>query len=151
MSATPTLHPVVSELSPEEANALLARNWIARIAYSWHDRVDVEPIHYVYDEPWIFGRTGVGAKLLALAHNQWCAVEVDEVDDLFDWRSVVVKGPFMAFNSALGESDKYDQAVAALRRLVPNALRDGDPTPDRSIVFGIHASEIAGRRMVSSG
>lgn len=148
---TSTAQPVMSEMSRAEADELLARNWIARIAYSWHDHVDVEPIHYVYDAPWLFGRTGVGAKLLALAHNQWCAVEVDEIDDLFDWRCVVVKGPFSAFNSTLGETQKYEQAVEALRRLVPNVFREGDPAPERTIVFGIHASEVAGRRMASSG
>jgi nitroimidazol reductase NimA-like FMN-containing flavoprotein (pyridoxamine 5'-phosphate oxidase superfamily) len=148
---TPVVQPSLSELTAREADALLKRNWIARLAYSWHDRVDIEPIHYVYDAPWIFGRTSTGAKLLMLAHNEWCAVEIDEVKDLFDWESVIVKGPFSAFNSEIGTSDKFDRALAALRKLVPNALRDGDPTPERKIVFGIHASEVTGRRMVSHG
>ena len=139
--------PIVRALTDEEATALLARNTVGRIAFCWHDRVDIEPIHYVYDAPWIFGRTSVGAKLLALAHNQWCAFETDDVRDLFQWESVVVKGPFSALNSALGESEKFDRAVTALRKLLPTALTDVDPVPERNIVFGIHASEIVGRTM----
>lgn len=148
---TSTARPVVSALSSEEIDAILSRNWIGRLAFSLHDRVDIEPIHYVYDAPWIFGRMGMGAKLVTLAHNQWCAFEVDEVEDLFDWQSVIVKGPITAFNSALGESDKYEQALAAIRRLVPNALREGDPAPERDVVFGIYASERTGRRMSTHG
>ena len=138
---------IIRELTSEEVTALLTRNTVGRVAFCWHDRVDIEPINYVYDAPWIFGRTSIGAKLLALAHNQWCAFETDDVRDLFHWQSVVVKGPFSALNSALGESEKYDRAVTALRKLVPAALTDADPVPERNIVFGIHANEIVGRTM----
>lgn len=142
-----TARPVVRELTDDEIDALLSRNSVGRLAFSFRDRVDIEPIHYVYEAPWVYGRTAAGTKLLTLAHNQWCAFEVDEVHDLFDWQSVVVKGPLVAFNSALGHADKYERALAAIRRLVPNALQAGDPVPERTVVFGIHVSERSGRRM----
>jgi len=70
-----TIHskPTIRTLRGEEAEALLARNQVGRIAFSQHDRVDIEPIHYVYEAPWIFGRTSTGAKILTLSHNSWCA------------------------------------------------------------------------------
>lgn len=134
----------------DEAEALLVRNQVGRIAFSQHDRVDIEPIHYVYAAPWIFGRTSAGAKILTLSHNSWCAFETDEVDGMFDWESVIVKGPFSPQNSPFATWD-YDRAVDALRRLLPSTLTDNDPTPQRDIVFGVHASEISGRRCVSNG
>jgi nitroimidazol reductase NimA-like FMN-containing flavoprotein (pyridoxamine 5'-phosphate oxidase superfamily) len=142
--------PIVRALKGEEAQALLTRNTVGRIAFSRHDRVDIEPIHYVYEAPWIFGRTSPGAKLLTLSYNSWCAFETDEVHGMFDWASVVVKGPFSPRNSPFATWD-YDRAVAALRRLLPSALTDDDPTPNRNVVFGVHASEITGKRMVSTG
>ncbi|MDQ6887645.1 MAG: pyridoxamine 5'-phosphate oxidase family protein [Gemmatimonadota bacterium] len=146
-----TIHgkPIIRALRGDEAQALLARNQVGRIAFSLHDRVDVEPIHYVYDAPWIFGRTSAGAKLLTLSHHQWCAFETDEVRGLFDWTSVVVKGPFSPRGSPSATWD-YDRAVAALRRLLPSAFTDDDPTPSRDIVFGVHAAEISGRCSVPS-
>jgi hypothetical protein len=147
-----TIHikPLIRVLRGDEAQALLARNHVGRIAYSEHDRVDVEPIHYVYEAPWIFGRTSSGAKILTLAYNQWCAFETDEVHGLFDWQSVVVKGPFSTRNSPFASWDD-DLAVAALRRLIPGTLTDDDPTPHRDIVFGVHATEISGRISSSNG
>lgn len=65
--------PIIRALKGDEAQALLLQNSVGRIAYSFHDRVDIEPVHYAYDAPWIFGRTSNGAKLLTLSHNQWCA------------------------------------------------------------------------------
>lgn len=141
-----TVHtkPVIRALKSDEAQALLARNSVGRIAFSHRDRVDIEPIHYVYAAPWIYGRTSPGAKLLTLAHNQWCAFETDDVHGMFDWESVVVKGPFSPRHSPFVGWD-YDLAIAALRRLLPTMLTDDDPAPHRDIVFGIHASEISGR------
>ena len=141
--------PIIRALKGEEAEALLARNWIGRIAFSLHDRVDIEPLHYVYDAPWIFGRTSAGTKLLTLEHNQWCAFETDDVRGLFDWESVVVKGPFSPRHSPLAGWD-YERALRALRRLVPGTLTEDDPTPHRDVVFGVHASEITGRRSTSN-
>lgn len=146
----PTGRPIIRELSGIEAEALLVDNTVGRIAYAHHDRVDMEPIHYVYDAPWIFGRTSVGAKLLTLAHNQWCAFETDRIHGFFDWESVVVKGPFSPRHSPLAGWD-YERAVVALRRLLPATFTDVDPSPHRAIVFGIHASEISGRCSVANG
>ena len=140
--------PIVRSLTGTESQALLMRNHIGRIAFSIRDRVDVEPIHYVYDAPWIFGRTSAGAKVLTLQHNQWCAFETDDVHGFFDWESVVAKGPFSARGSQHATWD-YDRALLALRTLLPSTLTDADPTPHRDIVFGIHASEISGRSSVS--
>jgi nitroimidazol reductase NimA-like FMN-containing flavoprotein (pyridoxamine 5'-phosphate oxidase superfamily) len=142
--------PIIRALRGDEAQALLARNHVGRIAFSQQDRVDIEPLHYVYEGPWIFGRTSAGAKLLTLSHNSWCAFETDEVHGMFDWQSVVVKGPFCPRNSQFATWD-YDRAVAALRRILPSTLTDRDPTPHRDIVFGVHASEISGRCSVSNG
>jgi len=136
--------PIIRELNGDEAQSLLVRNNVGRIAFALHDRIDMEPMHYVYEAPWIFGRTSPGAKLLTLAHNQWCAFETDDVRGLFDWESVVVKGPFSPHGSPFATWD-HDQAIAAIRRLVPDALTEADPMPHRDIIFGIHASEISGR------
>ena len=146
-----TIHskPIIRALKGNEAEALLVRNHVGRIAYSQKDRIDIEPIHYVYDAPWIFGRTRVGAKLLAQDLTFWCAFETDEVRGLFDWESVVVKGQFSAGSSPLVTWD-YRRALAALRRLLPTALTSEDPSPDRDIVFAVHASEISGRCSVST-
>jgi nitroimidazol reductase NimA-like FMN-containing flavoprotein (pyridoxamine 5'-phosphate oxidase superfamily) len=146
-----TVEPKVRVLTRNEAEALLSRNQVGRIAFAQHDRVDIEPISYVYDAPWIFGRTAVGAKLVTLAHNRWCAFETDEVRGLLDWQSVVVKGPFEAFNSSIDTSDRYERAVAAIRTMTPDAFGAGDPTPQRTVVFGIHASEIEGRASSTKG
>src|SRR3982750_4274941 len=86
--------PRIRALPAAECERTLARNIVGRIAFTLHDRVDIAPIHYVYEAGWVYGRTSEGAKLATLAHNQWMAFEVDKTRDVFDWESVVLHGSF---------------------------------------------------------
>ena len=137
--------PQFSDLSEQSARALLARNHVGRIAFSFRDRVDIQPIHYVYDESWLVGRTSVGSNLVKLAHQPWCAFEVDEVHGPFHWDSVVVHGSFTMLDPKLGSSDLYTRALELLRRFIPGTLTDQDPAPERVILFAIHIDELRGR------
>src|SRR6478752_7743534 len=50
--------------------------------YAFHDRVDIEPINYVYADGWVYCRTSVGVKLDTMERHRWVAFEVDEVRGL---------------------------------------------------------------------
>jgi uncharacterized protein len=137
--------PVFRELTREECDELLARNNVGRIAFSYHDHVDIEPIHFVYDDGWIYGRTADGTKLRTLAHNRWLAFEADEVSSLFDWKSVVIKGALYLLEAGGAKGDAYEHALEILRTLSPHLLGEGDPAPHRTVVFRIHADQVTGR------
>lgn len=143
--------PRVRELDRAEIDAILARNHVGRIGYSRQNRVDIRPVHYVYADNWIYGRTSYGSKhetLAETAHEWWPVVfEVDEVEDLFRWRSVLVYGGFYVLRAgeSAPEREAWEQALELLRTLVPEALRPGDPTPGLTILFRIAVQEATGR------
>lgn len=143
--STPT--PQFRELDEKECHALLSRQQVGRLAFAHKDRGDIEPIHYVHDDGWIYGRTAPGTKLEVVTRNRWVAFEVDEVEALFEWRSVVVKGGFYFLRNDGSEEETatYDAAVKILRRLIPETLTPEDPMPDRVILWRIHIDEITGR------
>jgi nitroimidazol reductase NimA-like FMN-containing flavoprotein (pyridoxamine 5'-phosphate oxidase superfamily) len=142
---TTTMDSGIRELMVEECHALLVGGHVGRVAYSLHDRVDIEPISYACDGEWIFGRTSSGSKLTTLLHNPWCAFEIDEVEDVLHWSSVVVKGVFHLLDPEVGSPDTYRRAERLLRALVPGTFSAHDPAPHRDIVFGIFMHEIRGR------
>jgi uncharacterized protein len=137
--------PAFRDLTSEESRAILERHHVGRIAFSFHDRVDIQPIHYVFKDNWLYGRTGRGSKFSTLVHNPWCAFEVDEIRGLFDWESVVVKGHLELLDPELASQDAYARGLELMRDIVPETFRDGDPVPQRSILFRVHASEVTGR------
>ena len=143
--------PSFRELTREECDTLLARNHVGRIAFSYHDHVDIEPINYVYEDGWIYGRTSDGTKLRTLAHNRWLAFETDEVRALFDWQSVVVKGALYILEAAGARSEAHDHAIELMRRVHAEILTQGDPAPHRTVIFRIHADQVTGRAASTHG
>ena len=116
-----------------------------RLAFTFHDRVDVEPIHYVYEDPWIVARTGAGTKLTVLAHHPWVAFEVDEVQAMFSWRSVVVKGTVYMLDEDAADGSAREHAITVYRRLLPTAFTPKDPMSSRGLLFRLHIDEWHGR------
>jgi uncharacterized protein len=139
--------PVFRDLSKEESESVLALNHVGRMAYSFRDAVDIRPVHYIFDESWLFGRTSLGDKLVTLQHHQWVAFEVDEIDGPFDWKSVVAHGTFYTLEPGGPEHDTrlFERALAAVKKLAPEALTDADPVPFRTELFGIRIDTISGR------
>ena len=138
----------VRELTKRECEALLRRNRVGRLAFTFHDRVDIEPIHYVYESGWILLRTSQGTKATIMRHNPWVAFETDEVDDVFEWRSVVVHGAAYPLDESTERvvPDAYERALEQLRRIVPESGTPDDPVPWRDRVFHIRISRMTGRR-----
>lgn len=144
--------PHIVSMRPADSLALIQRHTVGRMAYTYRNRVDITPIHYVYSDGWLFARTSEGAKMTTLRHAPWVAFEVDEVDAVFDWKSVVVHGTAyrMARDGAPAEGKLWSKGMELLKRIVPETGTSGDPVPFRTVVFGIHVDTISGRSCSSA-
>jgi uncharacterized protein len=137
--------PSFVELSRAECEAILARHRVGRIAYSFNDRVDIEPIHFVFGDGWLYGRTSEGTKMATVDHSRWVALEVDEVKGPFDWCSVVVHGALYRLTAETHKEEEIARAVELLRAVVPETGTEDDPVSSRKVLFRIHVDEIRGR------
>src|SRR5690606_36267508 len=112
------------------------------------DLIDIQPVSYVYSDGWVYGRTSKGRKMDTLGYG-WSPVafQVDEIDDLFRWKSVVVRGGFMAIppRGTDWEIEEWNRGVELLRSLIPDAFGPEDPFPSRLILFRIEVQDISGK------
>ncbi|MEX2110279.1 MAG: pyridoxamine 5'-phosphate oxidase family protein [Gemmatimonadaceae bacterium] len=138
---------VFRELARDEIEAMLLRNRVGRIAFSFNDRVDIQPIHYIYEHGWLYGRTSEGDKISTLTHNQWVAFEVDEISDLFDWRSLVIHGSFWILHprGSPRAEELWAKAAELVSSIVPGALTEHDPVAFRQTLFRIAVGDVRGR------
>jgi hypothetical protein len=139
------LRPVFRTLDADAITALLKRNHVGRLAFTLHDRVDIQPVHYVYDAGWLYGRTEPGTKLSTIAHHPWVAFEVDETAAIFDWESVVVHGKFEILEDQWHTPEVIAHAKDLLRILIPETLQTDDPVPFRTVLFRVYLSQATGR------
>lgn len=139
--------PHFRALDQPEIEAILARNHIGRLAFTFKDRVDIEPINYAYADGVINCRTSPGAKTEILRRQPAVAFEVDEIEGPYDWRSVVVHGSVYVAKPTGSEHDikAHADAVRAIRSVTPEALGPDDPAPFRSIIFRLHVHRAEGR------
>src|SRR4051812_45849345 len=115
--------PEFFEPTREDAVALLERHHVGRLAFTFHDRVDIEPISYTFADGFLWGRTASGTKLTTVRHHPWVAFEVDEIAGPYDWQSVVVRGTlyFLADEGGQQARESYARAVELVRSLDPAA------------------------------
>lgn len=148
-----TMRPEFLVLTPEDCMKVLKENHVGRLAFMNGASVDIQPIGYVANGNWIFFRSAYGTKLEALQRNPYVAFEVDQVAGPTSWASVVARGTIYLLpeDGAPIEQREFARAVAALRKAMPAAFTDEDPTPQRDVVYGLHIKELHGRMAQPAG
>lgn len=82
----------VQEMANSEIEDVLSRVGYGHLACARSDRPYIVPIHYAYDKPDIYIYTTDGLKTEIMSTNPHVCLQVEEVVDNEDWRSVVVNG-----------------------------------------------------------
>jgi nitroimidazol reductase NimA-like FMN-containing flavoprotein (pyridoxamine 5'-phosphate oxidase superfamily) len=142
--------PWFGELTRAECRQLLSRTSVARLAYVSGSRVELVPIHIVFDLDTVYGRTAPGSRLSAIPDGQDVALEADEHRGAFDWLSVVIHGAFTVLNAEEIVANESPD-LTALEKFFPNALSDEDPIPFRNQFFRIRITEMTGRYAQPTG
>jgi uncharacterized protein len=140
--------PLIRILDRAECERILDRNHIGRLAYARANQIDIAPVYFVFADGWLYGRTSQGRKTEIVGPHWWpVAFEVDEVEELFRWRSVVVRGGLYPLRQDGSREQEaiLDRAVSLLRRIIPETLTDRDPFPERTVLFRIAVQEVSGR------
>jgi nitroimidazol reductase NimA-like FMN-containing flavoprotein (pyridoxamine 5'-phosphate oxidase superfamily) len=94
---------MLGELNPRETEDVLRSNIIGRIGCHAFGKTYVVPITYVYDGDAIYAHTHDGMKLHMMRENPHVCFEVDHMDDLANWRSVIAWGTFEELHGARAE------------------------------------------------
>ena len=148
---------MLGSLSSDEIERLLQRETIARLGCHDGTRTYVVPITYTYVDGALLGHSIQGLKLEMLRKNPEVCVEVEHVDNLANWRSVIAWGTFEELE---GEELRHALELMQARfvaltlsetSVVPSILRPSDihtrigQSPQRSAVYRIRLREKTGR------
>lgn len=85
---------MLGELTKNEIESTLRENVIGRIGCHAYGHTYVVPITYAYDGTYLYAHTTAGMKLHMMRDNPNVCFEVDNMDNLANWRSVIAWGAF---------------------------------------------------------
>lgn len=85
---------MLGELTRREIESVLGDGVIGRLGCHAYGQTYVVPISYAYDGTYVYAHTNVGMKLHMLRGNPHVCFEVDRMDDLANWQSVIAWGTF---------------------------------------------------------
>lgn len=98
---------MMGELDPQSIDQLLRHEMVGRIGCYAEGRSYVVPINYVYDGEYIYARSVDGKKLHMMRLNPEVCFEVEHIDNLSNWQSVIAWGTFEELQDELAAEALY--------------------------------------------
>jgi nitroimidazol reductase NimA-like FMN-containing flavoprotein (pyridoxamine 5'-phosphate oxidase superfamily) len=135
---------MLGTLSQEQIDQVLRSEVVGRLGLHADGRTYVVPITYAYDGAHIYGHSAVGMKIRMMRENPHVCFEVDHMDNLANWRSVIAWGVFEELHG--------DEATQAMRFLVdhlsPMMTSETSQPSHGTTDSGGHRAETAGHEAV---
>jgi nitroimidazol reductase NimA-like FMN-containing flavoprotein (pyridoxamine 5'-phosphate oxidase superfamily) len=85
---------MMGQLNIDEIENLLQTSVIGRIGYSDDNLIYVVPISFVYDGSFVYGYTHEGFKTAVLRKSPSVCFEVEALENLANWQTVIAHGTF---------------------------------------------------------
>ena len=136
---------MMRELFREEARELLSAGRIGRLGCVDNGEPYVVPINYVLEGESIYSHSLPGRKIDVLRAYPRACLQVDEIKNDFEWRSVIAFGNFEEIRVPSDRRSILGKLLARFPLLTPveSVMAQDAAAPD-SIVFRIRIDRISG-------
>ena len=135
---------ILSELDISEMSRILQEQSLGRLGCISGNEPYVVPVNYHFDGKDVFVHSLPGRKIDALRENGKACLQVDEIRDSFNWRSVLVFGTYEEIVDEREREDVMSQIFNKRPDLTPveSALME---RYRETIVFRLRSYRITGR------
>lgn len=131
---------MLQTLAQEEIEMLLHQQYIARLGCHAEGRTYVVPIAYAYDGVYLYGHSYAGTKISMMQENPEVCLEMDSIDDQFNWKSVIAWGSFELLTTGAGRQHAHQLMMRNAPAFLPPDL-----TQPEVLIFRIKLTEKSGR------
>ncbi len=133
----------VGKLANTDALAILREGTLGRLGCIASGWPYVVPVNYFFDGKDIYIHTLPGKKLDALRANPRVCLQVDEIKDSYNWRSVIAYGTFEEVSSEETRENILTKLYRRFPHMTPVESRMVEGTKG-TIVFRIEVEEVTG-------
>lgn len=145
---------MLGKLNNDECMTLLNNNNVGRIGCSHRKKTYIIPVTYAFDNNSIIVHSRMGEKIEVMRRNPGVCFEVDEIDQLNKWKSVVIHGEYREITDQQERNNLMQLFIKKVLKININAdtiklkgksLHPENPSDQNSIVFRISIDTINGR------
>ncbi len=104
------------KLSITQIEDILHKEILGRIGCSINGKSFIFPISYAYDEKYIYAHSNEGLKLQIMRQNPSVCFEVEQMESMADWQTIVIQGCFEELHQ---KTDKQKAIQALMNRNFP--------------------------------
>jgi len=104
---------MIGLLTRDEIEEILSQNVFGHLGCNDGFNTYVYPISYIYDGKFIISHSQNGSKIDAMRHNKRVCMQVDEIKNFANWKSVMVLGDFQELKE---ERERYQVIKAFVDR-----------------------------------
>lgn len=132
-------------LSEAEARNFIAGGKIGRLGCVDNGEPYVVPINYVFEDESIYSHSLPGRKIEVLRAHPRACLQIDEIENDFEWRSVIAFGNFEEIRVPSDRRAILGKLLARFPKLTPveSVMAQDAGAPD-SVVFRIRVDRITG-------
>lgn len=142
-------HGKIDFLEKTDVLETLERGNLGHLGCFWANEVYVVPITYVFENPYIYSHSKDGKKISMMRQNPHVCIEVEEIRDMFSWRSAIAWGEY--------EELRGDEATTGMRMLIKkitHEIANGKSSPlemdfdalfEEAVIYRIRVNKLSGR------
>jgi nitroimidazol reductase NimA-like FMN-containing flavoprotein (pyridoxamine 5'-phosphate oxidase superfamily) len=108
---------MIESLSDQEIMNVVSNSVIGRLGCHADATTYVVPISFAYDSGYIYARSFEGMKVKMMRQNPEVCFQVDEMQSMADWKSVIMWGTFEELEK---KADREMGLKILLSRILPN-------------------------------
>jgi len=132
-------------LSEEDVRELLRAAKIGRLGCIDNGEPYVVPINYVFEDSTVYSHSLPGRKIDALRTQPLACLQVDSIEDDFNWRSVLAYGNFEEVRVPSERRSILQKLLSRFPLLTPvESVMAHDASAPDSIVFRIRINRMTG-------
>jgi nitroimidazol reductase NimA-like FMN-containing flavoprotein (pyridoxamine 5'-phosphate oxidase superfamily) len=132
-------------LSESEARDLIADGRIGRLGCVDNGEPYVVPINYVFEDGSIYSHSLPGRKIDVLRAHPRACLQVDEIENNFEWRSVIAYGSFEEIRVPTDRRSVLGKLLVRFPLLTPvESVMAQDASAPDTVVFRIIVDRITG-------
>ncbi|NNU33412.1 pyridoxamine 5'-phosphate oxidase family protein [Mucilaginibacter sp. S1162] len=146
---------MLGKLNETEIDHLLKEQVVGRIACQSKGEIYLVPINYVYRDGCIYAHSGEGKKIRMMRENPHVCFEIDDIINVFQWKSVIAKGVY----EEITDIDEKQQAMQGIIHRIMPLITSPEGHPSHGItekdsdvgntvelvVYRIRLEEVTGR------